>query len=160
MEDIKQTTGGINEYIKATGTLNILHTDENGFVKEDRTIENLVVSVGKNFIASRLGGASAAVMGWMELGTSSTAANVSDTTLNAPISLSRTALTSLTAGVPTANAITHVCTFIAGVGTGALTEAGIFNASSAGTMLCHTVFSVINKGAGDSITITWVLTIS
>ena len=45
-------------------------------------------------------------------------------------------------------------------GTGAITEAGILNAASAGTLLCRTVFSVINKGASDSMTVTWTITIS
>ena len=42
----------------------------------------------------------------------------------------------------------------------ALTEAGIFNASSAGTLLCRTVFSVVTKGASDAMTITWTVTLS
>ena len=50
--------------------------------------------------------------------------------------------------------------FAAGSGTGAITEAGVFNASSGGTMLCRTVFSVVNKGADDSMTITWTITVS
>ena len=44
--------------------------------------------------------------------------------------------------------------------TGAITEAGLFNASSSGTMLCRTVFSVVNKGASDAMTITWTVTVS
>jgi len=51
-------------------------------------------------------------------------------------------------------------TFGAGVGTGAVTEAGIFNASSAGTMLCRTTFSVINKAAADTLGITWTVTVN
>ncbi len=47
-----------------------------------------------------------------------------------------------------------------GTGTGALTEAAVLNASSSGTMLCRTVFSAVNKGADDSVTITWTITIS
>jgi len=50
--------------------------------------------------------------------------------------------------------------FGAGEGTGSITEAGIFNASSSGTLLCRTVFSVVNKGASDSMTITWTVTVS
>ena len=146
--------------LQVSGQLRIQHYDEFGNLKEDRTVKNLVVTTGKNFIASRLGGASSAVMGWMEVGTDNTAAVVGNTALGLPVAASRTALSSLTAGVPTANAIRHVCTFGAGVGTGALVEAGIFNASTAGTMLCRTVFGVITKGALDSITITWDLTIS
>jgi len=146
----------ITDNLKVSGQLRIQHFDEFGNLKEDRTVKNLVVTTGKNFIASRLGGASSAVMGWMEVGTDNTAAVVGNTTLGLPVSGSRTALTSLTSGVPTANAIRHICTFGAGVGTGSLVEAGIFNAASAGTMLCRTVFGVITKGALDSITITWI----
>jgi len=54
----------------------------------------------------------------------------------------------------------YVATFGAGTGTAALTEAAILNASSSGTMLCRTVFSVINKGASDSMTVTWTVTAS
>ena len=53
-----------------------------------------------------------------------------------------------------------ITSFIAVVSTGAITEAGIFNALTAGTMLCRTTFPVVNKAAGDSIVITWVVTIS
>ena len=56
--------------------------------------------------------------------------------------------------------VTYVATFPAGTGTGAVTEAGILNASSAGDLLCRTVFSVVNKGASDSMTITWTVTVS
>jgi hypothetical protein len=56
------------------------------------------------------------------------------------------------------DAIQFQATFPAGTGTGALTEAAILNAASAGTMLNRVVFSVINKGALDSLTITWKIT--
>ncbi len=54
----------------------------------------------------------------------------------------------------------YVATFSAGEGTGAVTEAGIFNASTSGTMLCRTVFSVVNKAAGDTLQVTWTVTFS
>jgi len=41
---------------------------------------------------------------------------------------------------------------------GSIKEAGIFNAD--GKMLCRTVFLPVNKEHGDSITITWVITIN
>jgi hypothetical protein len=56
--------------------------------------------------------------------------------------------------------VAYVATFPAGTGTGAVTEAGLFNASSAGTLLCRTVFSVINKGAADTLGITWTVTVN
>ena len=105
----------VNENLKLTGALTIALNDE--VVHE---VDNLVVTAGKNFVASRM----------------------KDTT------------------TVTANAIAYVCTWAAGDATAALTEAGIFNASSGGDMLCRTVFSVVNKASADSMTITWTVTVS
>jgi hypothetical protein len=147
----------INDSIKMTGDVCINLFDETGAIKDSREIKNLVVTVGKNFIASRMKDATATAMSHMEVGTSTTAAVIGDTTLGAAVASSRVTLTSTTV---TANAIAYVGTFPAGTGTGALTEAGIFNAGAAGTMLCRTVFSVVNKGASDTLTITWTVTVS
>jgi len=146
-----------NENIKATGYLNVLLTDSNGNVKESYDFKNLVVTTGTSYIASRMKDATATAMTHMEVGTGTSAATAGDTTLGTAIASSRTTLTSSTVST---NTITYVATFAAGTGTGAVTEAGIFNASSAGTMLCRTVFSVVNKAAGDSMTVTWTVTIS
>jgi hypothetical protein len=56
--------------------------------------------------------------------------------------------------------ITYACTYPAGAHTAAITEAGIFTAITSGTMLARTVFPVVNKGALDSMTISWAVTIS
>ena len=148
------------EAIKVTGKLSIVVRDESGAVKDQRDVNNLVVTTGKTFIASSLLKTttnSPAAMSHMAVGTGATAAAAGDTALGAEIAASRTALgTSSSSGA----VVTYAATFAAGVGTGAVTEAGIFNASSAGTMLCRTVFSVVNKGANDSMTITWTVTIS
>jgi hypothetical protein len=56
--------------------------------------------------------------------------------------------------------VTYAATFGAGTGTGAVTEAGILNAGSSGTLLCRTEFNVVNKGSADSMTITWTVTVS
>ena len=145
------------ENIKATGVLAVLLVGEDGSIKETREFKNLVVSTGTAYIASRMKDTTATAMTHMELGTGTTAAANGDTTLGTLISSSRTALTTTTVS---SNTITYVATFNAGVGTGAVTEAGIFNASSAGTMLCRTVFPVVNKQSGDSMTVTWTVTIS
>jgi len=146
-----------NDAIKMTGTLKLVLTDENGNIKQEEEVKNLVVTVGKNFIASRMKDATATAMSHMEVGTGTTAAAVGDTALQTPVASSRVALTSTTV---TTNSVAYVATFPAGTGTGALTEAGIFNAASAGTMLCRTVFSVINKGAADTLGITWTVTVN
>lgn len=144
----------IEETVKATGEVQIKLFNADGSVKEEKTIKNLVVTVGKTWIAARMVGTPTA-MSHMAVGSGTTAAAAGDTTLGT--SLGRVALTSSTSSGAVA---TFVASFGAGTGTGAVTEAGIFNDVTAGTMLCRTVFSVVNKGASDGMTITWNITVS
>ena len=143
------------EQLKVTGRLKIDVFNPDGTLKESREIDNLVVTVGKTFIASRMVGTSATVMSHMAVGTDSTAPAAGNTTLGAEV-----ARVALTSGTSSGAVATFVATFGAGTGTGALTEAGILNASSLGTLLCRTTFAVVNKGASDAMTITWTVTIS
>lgn len=143
------------ELLEAKGALKIQVFNPDGVLKEERFIDNLVVTVGRSFIASRMVGTASAVMSHMAVGTSGTTPVAGNTTLGA-----ETARVALTSGTSSGAIATYVATFGAGTGTGALQEAGIFNASSAGTMLCQTTFAVINKGTLDSMTITWTVSIS
>jgi hypothetical protein len=145
----------LNDAIKVTGELRITVTNPEGNIKQEVVIPNLVVTVGKNFIASRMKDTTDTAMTHMAIGSGTTAAAVGDTTLGTE--LGRVSLTSTTV---TTNNVAYVATFPAGTGTGAVTEAGLFNASSGGTMLCRTVFSVINKGAADTLGITWTVTVN
>ena len=144
----------IEETIKVTGDVQIKLVGPDGQVKQEQTIKNLVVTTGKQFIASRMTGTTTA-MSHMAVGSGTTAAAAGDTALGNQ--LGRVALTSATTTGPIT---TYVASFPAGTGTGAVTEAGVFNAASAGTMLCRTVFAVVNKGADDGMTITWAITVS
>lgn len=147
------------EQLKAAGKLSIVLKDEKGAVKETREIKNLVVNTGLGHITSRLLGTSSSVMSHMALGSGTTAAAAGDTALGSQLG-SRKALTSSTQSGSNNESIVYVATFVAGEGTGAVTEAGIFNASTSGTMLCRTVFSVVNKAAGDTLQVTWTVTFS
>ena len=145
-----------NENLKASGSLRVVVTDTTtGQVKEDREFKNLVVTVGKNFVASRMVGVAQNVMSHMALGSNNTAAAAGDTALGTE--LGRVALAS---GAAASAVVTYTATFAAGTATGAVVEAGILNAASAGTLLCRTVFSVVNKGANDAMSVTWTVTIS
>lgn len=156
----------LKENFKATGKLAIELRDVNGNVIDSREVNNVVVDPGLVYIASRMIGATANVMSHMAVGTSN--ANSTDptastqTALGAEGATARASLSSITTSNQniTGDSVTYVATFIAGVGTGALVEAGIFNASTAGTMLCRTTFPVINKGTSDSLTITWKVTVA
>ena len=145
----------INDLIKVTGELKITVTNPEGNVKQEVVVPNLVVTTGKNLIASRLKDTTDDAMSHMAIGTNSTAAAAGDTALGSEAG--RVALTSTTV---TDNAVAYVASFGAGTGTGAITEAGLLNAGSGGTLLCRTVFSVINKGAADTLGITWTVTVS
>jgi len=145
----------INDNFPIKGDLHIVVKDsKTGEVKVDRLEKNLVVTAGKEWIASRMVGTAANTMGYMAVGTDSTSPAAGNTTLGAEVA--RVAVTSQTAST---NTVTYVATFGAGTGTGALTEAGLFNANTAGTMLSRTTYSVINKGSGDEMTVTWVITV-
>jgi hypothetical protein len=147
----------ILENLKLSGKLNIVIKDQDGSVKDQVEVDNLVVTAGLTFIASRMGGTTQAVMSHMGVGSGTTAAAAGQTDLVSIVG-SRVALTSTTPG--TSN-IVYVASFGAGVSTGAITEAGIFNNATAGsgTMLCRTTFAVINKGANDTMTVTWTVSL-
>jgi len=145
----------LQENIKMKGRLTVSVIDPEGAVKESFETTNLVVTAGKNYIASRIVGTSSNIMSHMAIGTGTDTPAVGDTALTTEAG--RVALSS---GTASTNEVTYTATFPAGTGTGAITEAAVLNASSAGTMLCRTTFPVVNKAAGDSIAITWVVTVS
>lgn len=147
-----------NQELKLKGTLMLELRDVNGVVKESRRKDNIITTVGFDLIMDALGKSASrpAVISHIAVGTGSTAVASSQTTLVSE--LNRQAATySHTAGTPS---FTMTATYAAGVATGAITEAGVFNASSAGIMLDRVVFSVINKGADDSLTATFQFTLS
>jgi hypothetical protein len=146
----------LNENLKMKGELSIVVTGEDGAVKQELVVPNLVVTVGKKYIAARMSNTAIDVMSHMAIGAGTTAPDVTDTAMES--SLFREVLTSITA--VDSVVVTAVASFAAGDGTGAVTEAGIFNAASGGAMLCHTTFPVVNKEIGDSISITWAITVS
>lgn len=145
-----------DEDLKVRGNLEIVLRDKTGKVKKKKKYKNLVVTTGLGFILSRMKDASAGAMSHVGLGSGTTAAAAGQTDLVSALG-SREAIDS---SVISGSAITYSTVFEAGDATGAVTEAGIFNASSSGTMLCRTVFSVINKAATDTMSVTWSITLS
>jgi len=139
--------------IALTGKLIISLNDE--IVQE---ADNLVVTAGKAWVAQRMEGVTLGVMTHMGIGTGTTAAVIANTDLET-VTGARLALTD-SGGIVAGSVITFACTYPAGAHTAAITEAGIFTASTSGTMLARTVFTVVNKGALDSMTISWAVTIS
>lgn len=146
----------INEGLKATGQLVITVRGEDGKVKDERKVDNLVVATGRAFIASRMANTSPSAMSHMAVGSGVTTPILGDVELESQLG-GRVVLTSSTTAD---NVTTYTATFAPGEGTGAVTEAGIFNASTSGVMLCRTAFDVVNKGANDTLAISWSVTIN
>ena len=99
----------INDALKMKGRLQIHLNGE--LVQE---VDNLVVTAGKGYVASRIKDASATAMSHMAIGSGSSAAAASDTALGSE--LGRVALTSTNVS---GAIVTYTATFAAGTATGA-----------------------------------------
>lgn len=143
----------LNSKSKVKYHMQLVLRDANGKIKAKRSVHNTVTTPGKQGAADQiLASPSLNKPTHMAVGTGSPSGTALGTELD------RNALTSKTRG---ANAIvTMVGDWAAGDGTGAITEAGVFDASSVGNMWMSASFSVINKGAADTLSISWTLTFS
>ena len=156
---MKNLKGLVSDTKTVTGKVVACLRGPDGKIKDRWQENNLVVTVGRQHIADQLADQAQGAMSHMAVGTGTTVQAESDTQLE--IELNRKAFTSKDQGIGAdANKVIFVTDWVAGEATGAIAEAGIFNASSGGTMLCRTTFAVKNKGAGDSLTLTWTISIS
>ena len=147
---------GQRSRIEIEGEVYALLRDAHGLIKAERHVDNLIVTTGLNAIIERLDSSPATSQPThMAIGTGTNAAAAGDTALQTE--LDRNALTSNTSST---NVLTMVGDWAAGDGTGAITEAGVLNAASSGTLYSRAVFSAINKGASDTLQITWTYTLT
>lgn len=144
----------LQDSLKVTGDVLVEIIGADGTLKDRREIKNLVVTTGKEFIAARMVG-TPTEMSHMAIGAGTAAAAAGDTALGSELGRVSLASDSASGAV-----VTYTASFPAGTGTGAVTEAGVLNAGTGGTMLCRTVFAVVNKGADDAMSITWQITVS
>jgi hypothetical protein len=156
----------LNDSLKTKGVLELKLLDAFGNVKEQYE-HNLIVNTGLAYIASRMKDTTAGVMTHMAVGTGGTSPVGANTTLGSELARQALDSTTVTTTTVSNDSIQYVSTFGPGTGTGAITEAGLFNytpytgsPSASQIMLCRTTFSVINKGALDSLVITWKVTVA
>jgi hypothetical protein len=120
----------------------------------------LVTTAGVNYMASDFasGGVTPTISGmkFHDSGTGVTAAAIGDTALQTPTGNARV---TGTPSNPSANVYRTVAT-LPYTGGAAITEWGVFSASTSGTLWDHRVFSAINVANGDSIQFTYSLTIA
>jgi hypothetical protein len=147
----------MTEDMQLHGALTLMVTRANG---DTETVQknNIIVNVGFDFIADAMGKATSrpGVMSYIAVGTGTTAAATTQTALVTEIDRNAASYAH-TAGTKT---FTFTATFAAGDATGAITESGVFNASSGGIMLDRVVFPVVNKGVDDSLTAVFTFTMS
>lgn len=131
----------------------------NGKVIARYTKHNVKTTLGKHHIANQLSSSPATAMSHMATGTGADA-GADPTALTTE--LSRLALSSKEQqSGDDANKVLYQCTWAPGVGTGTVTEAGIFNAGSGGTLLCYTHFdSAIPKVADLELLLKWTASIT
>ena len=130
-----------------------------GEVKDRREGENVVTTVGKEWIASLLSSSAAAAATntakYLAIGSDATAEAAANTAMGTELAR-QTGTASYVSG-----AIYQItATFAAGTGTGAVVEYGLFSTSTGGTLISRDTESVVNKGAGDSLAVTYQLTFS
>lgn len=125
-------------------------------LKEQRVFPNTVTTFGDKLVANRLSGATLAAVTHMAIGTGTGGTSAYNSLVT---ELDRNALTSTTQQSGTDdNDVKYVGDWAAGDGTGAITEAGVFNAASGPGMMIYSSFSVVNKGASDTLQINWTVT--
>lgn len=132
--------------------------DKDGNLKQTVEKHNLILDDGFDFICAAIAKTTGRpnALSHIAVGTNSTAASASDSGLKGELVRSAATYTH-TAGT---KFFTMVATFAAGVGTGALTETGLCNASSGGVTMDRVVFPVVNKQATDTFKVTFQFVLS
>lgn len=126
---------------------------------------NLVPTAGKAAVASRINGSGGeAVFDKIGWGTGVVAPGAGDTTLGTEVTTAGgaaagvhvvAAATASRVTTTVANDTAQLVGTVTATGTVAVTESGIFNAATNGTMLARQTFTAINVVSGDSIQFTW-----
>lgn len=143
--------GSSKVYFKSNVILSLF--DKDGILKQQERIRNLVTVVGLDSIIDQLlDSPVVAVPRYMELGTGTPA----EFKLGNYIPNSRTIIEKTRID----NVLYMRCTFPAGVGTGTVTEAGVFNTfiQDAGDMYVSASFVGIPKDASSLLVVLWTIT--
>lgn len=141
--------------IHPIGDVTLVLRDVDGNIKEKQEFHNLVVTTGCEIIASQLSDGLIAKPNYMAIGSGTVEPKKTDKALGSELHRNQFTVNGNRNGAQ----VTYKAVFGAGEGTGAVTEVGMFNAETAGTMLNRATFAVVNKAPTDSLEITWTVTI-
>jgi len=147
---------GFHSVLGIRGLCHAVLIGPDGEIKEERIIHNTVTELMDAHVADQLSDSGEAAIGFMAVGTGSGQTSAS---VGLAVSLDRNALTSTTQGAAgDDNDVIYVGTWVAGDGTGAITEAGILLGDNNTSLMLYAAFAAVNKAAGDSLVITWTVT--
>jgi len=157
----------MNDKLNITGIVEYKVTRADGTV-ETKTVTNQIQNLGLAAIASLIASdnpQTSTAFDYIAVGTG-TGQGVADTTLASEITTAggeRRGGENVTASSQTTTITNDTIQFqttFTFTGTFAVTEAGILNAASAGVLLAYQDFSVINVSDGDSLQVTWKISLS
>ena len=144
------------ESTRMKGTLRLVARNAYGDLLEERTLENLIVNTGLAWVTGALSGdtAAPAVMKYVGIGTGTTAAEATDVALMTPAE-SRVSGTQSRQHTTVDNDTYQVVALFTMTADRAVTEAGLFSASTSGTLGARRVFAVMNIPNTGTLQITW-----
>jgi len=148
--------------VKFDGVYTIEVKDKDGNLKDREVVENLIVNTGLAEIAGLIGNTgSPTAFTYLAVGSASTAANATDTTLETELTdggLERASAAVTRQTTNAANDTLQLVKTFTVTGTKTVREVGVFNDASVGTMLSRSVLtSDKNLEAGDTFTLTYQL---
>jgi hypothetical protein len=137
---------------------------------DELSIANTVTNVAFADVAGLINGAtSPASYEYIGIGTGTTAAAATDTALETEINNDGNPSFTNRGGAGAASLVTTtvtndtaqvVQTFTIGAFTPAVTESGLLNSNTAGTLFARQVFSAVNLSSGDNFQVTWKIAVS
>lgn len=149
------------EELNVKGWFKINHFDKFGNLIETVETPNAMTNASFQEISGLIlsdVAASYTAFDYIAVGTGTTTATATDTQLETEETqngLTRATGTGTQVTTSVANDTSQLLKSFSVTGSVAVTEAGVFNASSAGTLLCRQTFSAINVANGDTLQITW-----
>ena len=145
------------------GTYKFQIKDVNGKIRDTFEVKNLVTTVGFAQLALLAGDATAVPFTYLAVGTSATAVNIADTTLNAETTtngLERAAGTVSRVTTTGTNDTYQITKTWTATGSVSVEEVGVFNAGSGGIMLSHALTGTKAVTNGETLTGTYQLQVA
>ena len=155
--------GAQSQYLQLHGRVDVFLYDEHGAIKDERHLDNLIVDSGLEGVAFRIAPHDGSVTSnspwnYIAIGTGVTPPASGDTALQLEIVRIQDPVANYT--TTSGKQVKLQVSFATGIGTGVISESGLFNAAVGGNMLARQSFAPIVKGASDTLTVTWVITLS